>query len=222
MSFLKLPKVSLHQLFPAVIWSEISLLVPGEFFMMCENFHLPYHYALSLSTLYSRERINLDSCVYSLKKYKKCRYLELTSLSLSSELPMNLYEIIILNFFNNSTEDLQPLRACQHLRVVRISDFNGELEPLSACPNLQKIIINGYIGHISRGLNSLTLLGRGGCANLQEIEMDSFVGSWEGSLKPLSVCQDLRKIQMNSFKGDLLPLSLCINLQEIEMNVFEG
>src|SRR6185437_4590465 len=39
----------LYNLFPTVVWSEISLFIPEEFFQLCEEFQLPYHYALSIS-----------------------------------------------------------------------------------------------------------------------------------------------------------------------------
>src|SRR6185437_6060216 len=37
-----------RDLFPRDIWSQISLMVPKEFFRLCEEFQLPYHYALSI------------------------------------------------------------------------------------------------------------------------------------------------------------------------------
>ena len=196
-------KIILRDLFPTIIWSEISFFIPKEFFQLCEKLHLPYHYASSIKIDFKSD------CTYTnyFLRYPKLSDLRSNSRSSLLRLPSKLHVCVLTNYI----ESLEPLNQCQFLHIVDMPSFMGSLKPLSACPNLREVRMFRFNGD----LDPLRKL-----KNLQKLEMDNFVGNWERSLEPLKELEHLETIKMNGFIGNLEPLKGLPELQIIQMRSF--
>jgi len=229
-------KIVLFNLFPSDIWSKISLFAPGEFFALCEDFHLPYHYALFIEISSFRlfnilnygklqcfsssiwftpsklspklQIVRMDNYGGNLEAFRDCLYLQ---------------EISMSHFTGNQNNGLEPLRGCRNLRVIQMPKFTGNLEPLSK-GNLREIAINDFTGKFPEELKE----------KLYSLSLNNF----NGELNLISGCQNLRIISMNSFIGGiksrqeadittnqingLEPLIELKNLHTLQMNNFMG
>src|SRR6185437_14930630 len=140
-----------YLLFPDVIWSEISLLVPTEIFILCEKLYLPYRYATSINLPYN---ISPPS---SLKNYRRLVHFTSVYSFIPLNMPLNLRTITFRSLIRGLIIlTLEPLRNCSVLRKISIRDFNGSLEPLRGCLNLQEIEVYMFDGDLEplRGLKN--------------------------------------------------------------------
>src|SRR6185437_5200224 len=139
---------NLPNLFPTAIWSNISFLVPEEFFELCEREYLPYHYASAIDIRMHENRLFIKS----LQNYRKLLDFSSSYLSIPIKLNRDLRAIRMCNFRGDETgsfrNSLKPLMNCPKLQVIEMEQFIGSLEYLRACINLRIIRVNRFDGDL--------------------------------------------------------------------------